>query len=391
MKKKTKIIIAIFVTLFLIIGSITGIFIYIKANLKPTKAFLNGEVCGDYATSCEFTPFVVDEGAFGKTTLTKLENEGILNDSNIVYYWNRILGGYSFYAGYYEIPHKIDGRNISLEELLNFLSKPENAHQDTVMIKLDEGDFARSFASKIAEYVTLKDDPTADIQAKTNTILNYWNSESRIRELMPDYPFLTEEMFSSDYKVLLEGYLFPDTYEFFEYTSCEELTRKIFDRTLEIYEKYEEEFKASKLSTHEIFTLASIVQWETGSTIDGPIVAGVFLNRLENPEYEGIGGRLQSTVTACYAFDLTKSECDSVGDAQRYTETYNEYNTYTIEGLPPGPVCCPNEISFYSALNPDQSDGYYYFVADMCNGGTAFAKTYAQQIRNTERYYTACY
>lgn len=390
MKKKTKTLIAIFVVLGLIVGSISGVIIYVKSNLKPSKAFLRGEVCGDIAESCELTPFVVDEGAYGKTTLQKLETEGILKDSNIVYYWNRILGGYSFYAGYYEIPHKIDGRDITLEELLNFLSKPENAHQDTVIIKLDEGDFARSFAEDITSVVTLKENPIDDDYGKVQTLLNYWNNEDAIRGLMDDYPFLTEELFEADHKVLLEGYLFPDTYEFFEYTTCEEITRKIFDRTLEIYEKYQDEFESSSLTTHQIFTLASIVQWETGSMIDGPVVAGVFLNRMENPTYEGIGGRLQSTVTACYAFDLTKSECDEVGDAERYTQTDNEYNTYTIEGLPPGPVCCPNEIAFYSALNPDQSSGYYYFVADMCNGGTAFARTYAQQLYNTEKLYIAC-
>jgi len=390
MKKRSKIIIAIICILVLIIGLFVGITIYIKSSLKPTKEFLNGEVCGERTEPCELTAFVVDEGAYGKTTLDKLQAEGIIKDSTIVYYWNRILGGYSFYAGYYEIPHTINDKQINLSQLLGWLSDPSNAHQDTVTVKLDEGDFARSFADDIANSVTLKDNPTDDVYEKTQTILNYWNSEEVVRSYMSDYPFLTEEMFEGDYKILLEGYLFPDTYEFFEYTSLDEITTKILDRTYDIYLDYEDDFINSTLTTHEIFTLASIVQWETGDPDDSLKVAGAFLNRIDNPEFEGTGGRLQSTVTACYAFDLSKTECDKYGDTEEYTQEYNEYNTYTIEGFPPGPVCNPNETAIYAALNPDQASNYYFFVADMCNGGTAFATTYAQHMRNIDKYYLAC-
>ena len=267
MNKKNKKIIAIFAVLFLIIGLISFVVIYIKSCLKPTDKFLRGEICGDATEYCELTPFAVDEGAYGKTTLEKLEAQGIIKDANIVYYWNRILGGYSFYAGYYEIPHEIDGTDINLSQLLGWLSNPNNAHQDTVYIELPEGDFAKSFARIIAENLTLKDNPNANEEEKYELLLNYWNNEKIVRDYMKDYPFLTEEMFNPNVKVLLEGYLFPDTYEFFEYTSCDEVTRKILDRTLEIYENYEEEFKNSKLTTHQIFTLASIVQWESGDLV----------------------------------------------------------------------------------------------------------------------------
>ena len=157
MSKKSKLLIAIGVVLFLIISTITGIVIYVKSSLKPTSAFINGEICGNSNTPCEVTPFVVDEGAYGATTLKKLQNEGIIKNADIVYYWNRILGGYDFYAGYYEIPHSIDGNPINLSQLLGWIANPKNAHQDTVTVKLDEGDFAKSFAEDIARAVTLKD------------------------------------------------------------------------------------------------------------------------------------------------------------------------------------------------------------------------------------------
>ena len=391
MKKKTKLIVAIVCVLFVIIGLIAGSIIYIKSSLKPSKAFTNGDLCSDGTNSCEVIPFAVDEGAYGMTTLKKLEEENIIKNADIVYYWNRILGGYSFYAGYYEIPRQFNGKDTNLSQLLGWLSDPNNAHQDTVMIKLDEGDFVRSFANDIASVVTLKENPTDNVFEKTNTLLNYWNSETNIRQYMDEYPFLTEEMFKCDYKYLLEGYLFPDTYEFFEYTTCDEITRKIFDKTLEIYQEYEDDFNKSKLTTHQIFTLASIVQWESGDEEDSKKVAGVFLNRMENPEFEGTGGKFQSTVTACYALDFTKAECDIAGDLSSSAEVDDKYNTYMYPGFPPGPVCCPNEIAIYAALNPDQNGDYYFFVADYCNGGTVFARTYAEQLRNQDKYMACAY
>ena len=390
MKKKSKLLIAIFSILFIIIALNVGVVIYINTNLKPAKQFLNGELCNGKSTPCDVTGFVVDEGAYGMSTLEKLEDEGIIRNANIAYYYNRIFGGHTFYAGYYEIPNKQNNEPVDLDFIMGYIGDPNNALQDTVIIKLDEGDFIRSFAEDIASKVKLKDIESDDTYNKANALMNYWNSESNIRSYMNEYPFLTEDMFNSDCKNLLEGYLFPDTYEMFEYTSIDEVTRKILDGTLSIYEKYIDDFNNSKLSIHEIFTLASIVQWETGNADDSKIVAGSFLNRIDNPEFEGTGGKLQSTVTACYAFDLTKSECENVGDTTYYAEKYDPYNTYTIEGFPPGPVCCPNEVAISAALHPDQEAGYYFFVANMCEGGTAFARTYSQHLSNIEKYFVSC-
>lgn len=386
MNKRTKLKIFIFITLFLIISLSTISVLYIKSCLKPTREFINGEY---WTSGTDYTSFVVDEGAYGKSTIDKLEEAGIIKDANIVYYWNRILGGYSFYAGYYTIPSQIDGQDITIGQLLMWLATPENAHQDTVWIKLDEGDFAKSFAQVIAEEVTLKEIPNASIEERAEYILNYWNDPQNIELYKEDYPFLTDEMINDDVKVLLEGYLFPDTYEVFEFTDCDEITRKLLDGTMSIYEDNIDAFENSDLTIHEIFTLASICQWESGSAEDSKTIAGVFLNRRDNPSFEGTGGRFQSSVTACYAFDISKDECETKGDMTEYTERENPYNTYTAVGFPPGPVCCPNRIAFEAALYPDRDHNYYFFCADYCNGGTAFATTYAQALRNQD-IYMAC-
>lgn len=382
MKKKNKkktIIIIILSLLAVIAALIAGMIIYINLSLKPTDAFLKGKICQNGEESCDVTVFIVDEGAYGKSTLDKLQAQGIIRDSDIVYYYNRVFTGYAFVAGYFELPHQItdengNQRDITLDEILAFLADPKNAHQDTVTISFDEGDFIREYAKQIGDNTTV----TAE------EILNYWEDENVIRSYMNEYPFLTEEIFNDNVKYYLEGYLFPDTYEFFEFTNCDEITRKFFDRTLEIYNKHIDEFNASRFSIHEVFTLASIVQWETGDPEDSKLVAGVFVTRLDYPEVLG------STVTACYAFDLTKDQCYHVGDNFTYTQEYHPYNTYTVQGLPPGPVCNPNEVAINAALNYDDSHGYFYFCANMCDGGTVFARTAAEHQYNIDNYFLAC-
>jgi len=377
MKKKNKILIALLIVFLLLISSLIGVYFYVTNSLKLTNSFLKGEIC-ESDMPCENTVFVVDEGAYGKTTLDKLQEMGIIKNSKIVYYYNRLFTGYSFPAGYYEIPHKVEDENgnqrdITLDELLGFIANPNNAHQDTVTISFIEGGLIKEFAKQIGENTTVSEEE----------IFNYWNDENVIRSYMKEYPFLTEDIFNDDVRYYLEGYLFPDTYEFFEFTNCDEVTRRFLDRTLEIYNKYQNDFKNSSFSIHEIFTLASIVQGETGNSADARLVSGVFVDRYNAPEV------LASSVTSCYAFDLSKAECNDFGESLDITHQDHPYNTYTNQGLPPGPVCNPNEVSIDAALNPD-SQGYFYFCADLCNGGTVFAKTLTEHNYNIETYYLAC-
>ena len=376
-KKRNKILIAIFIVLALIISSIVGAYFYVTNSLKLTKEFLNGEVC-ELEKPCENTVFIIDQGAYGKTTLDKLQEVGIIKNSQMVYYYNQLFTGYSFPAGYYEIPHKITDENgnerqITLDELLGFIANPNNAHQDTVTISFSEGGLIKEYAKQIGENTTVTE----------KEIFDYWNDENVIRSYMSEYPFLTEDIFDEDVKYYLEGYLFPDTYEFFEFTNPDEVTRRFLDRTLEIYNKYKDDFANSQFTINEVFTLASIVQGETGNNADAPLVAGVFVDRYNAPEV------LASSVTSCYAFDLTKAECNEYGEGLDITQKDHPYNTYTNQGLPPGPVCNPNEVSIAAALNPD-SQGYFYFCADLCNGGTVFARTLSEHNYNIEHYYLAC-
>lgn len=353
-KKKTGILIGILVFLFILV--IVLAVITIKSAVSPVSNTENKQT------------ITIEDNWYGKTVLNYLDEENIIRDSTIDYYYAKIKGlPLNFKAGTYEVDSSWDFKTI-----VEYLSDGNNAIQNTVSIKFMEGNRAKDFASQIADATALNYDD----------IMNYWNDEASIRLLMTDYPFLTEEMFDSDVKCLLEGYLFPDTYEFFYDTTIEELTRKILDETLSVYTKYQDLFNSSEYSIHKIFTLSSIVQRESGNSEDMSKVASVFYNRLEE------GMQLQSSVTVCYALDIGLGEdwtkCEIVQEQE------DPYNTYQIMGLPPGPISNPGEAAIYACLNPEDTD-YYFFIGDVCgNGETIFAKTYAEQLENQAEY-LSCY
>ena len=111
-------------------------------------------------------------------------------------------------------------------------------------------------------------------------------------------------------------------------------------------------------------------------------ISSVFYNRLNAPEVLG------STVTSCYSAGLTKEECAMVGDNLEYTwrEDGYTYNTYTKQGLPIGPVLSPGKDSIVAALNPADTD-YFYFVGDTCYGtGTIFASNFSEHEYNIAKY-----
>lgn len=367
-KKKTKTKILILVLLCLIL-LISGVFIFFKLNLDVTNEFKENE----------YTSFTVDEGSFGKETLQKLEDEKIIINSDITYLYSKLFLNLDFKAGDYKIPG-----NLSLTGVIDYLSNTKNIIEDTVDVTIIEGSFAKDFANEISKFTT----------ASYDELISIWNNEAFIRQLMPDYPFLTEDIFKDDIKVYLEGYLFPSTYQFYRTASAEDITKTILNKTLDIYNKYQNDFNNTpsfyhyeddsykKASIHEVFTLASILQWESGSSKEMDKVASVFYNRLNAPEV------LASTVTACYSFDLTKEECAISGDNFEYTMKEDGYtfNTYTKQGLPVGPVASFSEDALYACLHPADTD-YFYFVGDTCEGtGTIFASTWDEHQDNIDKY-----
>jgi UPF0755 protein len=128
---------------------------------------------------------------------------------------------------------------------------------------------------------------------------------------------------------------------------------------------------------YELVTLASIVEKETGRADERPRVAAVFVNRLRK------GMRLQSDPTIVYGLVGGKATLGR-GILKSELEKWTPYNTYAVEGLPPGPIANPGKAALEAVANPSRTPDLY-FVADG-NGGHVFAETLDQHQRNVQRW-----
>jgi UPF0755 protein len=169
----------------------------------------------------------------------------------------------------------------------------------------------------------------------------------------------------------LEGYLFPDTYNFTSKTTAEDLIREMVERFEEVFSP-EWSIRASQLglSVREVITLASIIEEEARVPDERPRVASVFINRLK------IGMPLASDPTFIYAAKLAK-DYDGNPNQPRHRRRESRYNTYIHPGLPPGPISSPGRASIEAALNPEKTD-YLYFVVSGTEGRHKFSRTSAE-------------
>ncbi|MFP4306730.1 MAG: endolytic transglycosylase MltG [Desulfococcaceae bacterium] len=148
----------------------------------------------------------------------------------------------------------------------------------------------------------------------------------------------------------LEGYLFPDTYLFSRSATVPEIIQTPLDRFHAVFrEEWRERAAELGFTVHEIVTLASIIERETGAPEERSRIAGVFHNRLR------IGMRLQSDPTVIYGV------ADFDGNLTRaHLDTPTPYNTYQMAGLPPGPIASPGAAALEAALYPMETDELYF-------------------------------
>jgi UPF0755 protein len=169
----------------------------------------------------------------------------------------------------------------------------------------------------------------------------------------------------------LEGYLFPDTYTFPRKTAPEAILAGMLERFREKMSALEERRRESGMTEHEVVTLASIIEKETGAGSERSLVSAVFHNRLR------IGMRLQSDPTAVYG-RRTNGRV-----TPKDLKVDSPYNTYLYGGLPPGPICSPGFAALEAALSPADVP-YLYFVARR-DGTHKFSRTLREHNRAVAR------
>ena len=174
----------------------------------------------------------------------------------------------------------------------------------------------------------------------------------------------------------MEGYLFPDTFYLSRGQQDEAgLIRMMVQRHFQVYNDIVKDAANDlpSLSHHEIITLASIVEKETGNPEERQLVASVFLNRLQR------GMRLQADPTVRYGLK------DNEGPlTQEELKTPTPYNTYIISGLPPGPITNPGKAAIEAVVSPAHTD-YLFFVAKD-ETGHHFSRSLEEHNRAISKY-----
>ena len=196
------------------------------------------------------------------------------------------------------------------------------------------------------------------------------STEEKLQDMAAthDYAFsFLQEIPLGDYH-RLEGYLFPDTYEFYMGEDPKTVINKMlvnFDRRFT--DEMRAEVQENGYSVRDIVIIASMIERETDGS-DRATIASVIYNRLNNPN-SGTQGYLQIDATLVYALGRVITQADYTADTP--------YNTYTNQGLPPGPISNPGLASIQAAMDPENTSYYYYALGS--DGTHSFFRTLEEQ------------
>jgi len=340
--KKIILVVILSVIAILILGSC----VFYNWNLKAVSSDSN-EV-----------EFMVESGSTYYGVISKLKDEGLIRSELCFKLYIKFNKTNDKEAGTYKL-----NKNMGVSEIVEVFSKGNTYNPDAIVITFKEGKHMRSIADTISQYTN----NTAD------EVYNLLNNKEYLSSLINEYWFIDESVLNEDIYYSLEGYLYPNTYEFNNKdVTIEEIFKVMLDETDKQLKQYKTDLLSSNYTIHELLTLASIVELEGALSDDRAGIAGVFYNRLNN------NWSLGSDVTTYYAAkiemsdrDLYKYEIDDQND-------YNTRSSYLAGKLPIGPICNPSIDSIEAVLYPTTSE-YFYFVADL-NGKTYFSKTYDEHV-----------
>jgi UPF0755 protein len=275
---------------------------------------------------------------------------------------------FRLYARLTKAPKQYRGGSFQLrsdmdyEALINTLQSYTN-RVDTVKLTFTEGMNALEVAELMEKNGVCSAEDAKEV----------FNSGS----LDEKYEMLQQITNASERYYQLEGYLFPDTYEFYKNEDPEQAVNKLVKNcnrklTKQIREQAEDE----GMTVDQLLTLASMIQAEAADKEDMYKVSSVFHNRL-NSDREDLQ-HLDSDSTIYYPYRALSLVPEDIRDTFK-----SRYDTYTVEGLPPGPICNPGMDAIDAALNPASTD-YYYFCHDE-DGNAYYAKTASGHQANLKK------
>ena len=310
-------------------------------------------------------PFVINPGEPARFIAARLAAEGFIRDADLFNLYLRVTG----------LERRIDAGNFMLAETMTIPEIAEalqTARFEEVWVTIPEGFRAEEIAERLAENNVIEPDRfLAAVRAPRS--LSIFENYDFLQELPPD--------------ASLEGYLFPDTYLFPVFASDPELVLASF------LDNFEAKVGSSGLvggssglSGRNLITLASIVEREAVQADERPLIASVYLNRLNGACTQDVGGNyLQADPTVQYARGTGGNWWWKPERIEEYASVVSPYNTYLNPGLPPGPIASPGLSAIEATRNPATS-AYCFFLATGEEGRHVFAQTLAEHQQNLQLY-----
>ncbi len=303
--------------------------------------------------------FVVEKGSSKNAIATKLEKEGLIKNALFFKFYIKLNASKELYAGTYTLSKSMD-----VNEIIEVLNSNKSKENEGVTITFIEGKRITDYANKIA----------AALSMDSEEVLKYLDSKEFVDKQIEKYWFITDTVYDEKIYHPLEGYFFPDTYEFKKNATIDDIADKLLSTMGQKLEVYKDEIEVSGYTAHELITLASIIELEGASVSDRAGVAGVFYNRLNKGEPLGSDVTTYYGVKKDFSRDLSNNNLKACNGYNTRAES-----TCPIYGLPIGPICSPSLASISAAIEPEEND-YYFFVADK-NKKTYFSKTYSEHVK----------
>jgi UPF0755 protein len=268
-----------------------------------------------------------------------LKRKGIIRNADAarIYAWYRRAPGL-ITTGTYEL-----SPGMTIDEILREIRKPMRQ-----MVRMPETNWTRRSANILEQKAVTTAKEYLDLVHKPEEFKTVVN-----------FPLPKES---------LEGYLYPDTYDFPPLLGA----RQVITRQLLNFEKKVWEGLHHPKNLHELVIKGSLVEMESGTDEDRPRIAGIIENRLKK--------HMRLQIDAALLYGIQKWRRLTLAD---YKNIEGPYNLYKVDGLPPGPICSPTVKSIKAAMNPAQHNNLYYVA--LPTGESLFAPTYEEHLRNIQK------
>ena len=354
-KKETSIIKKImkyFMIALLVIVLVGGFFTwnYIKGETQPVDT-----------AQTELVSFEIEQGASVKEVSKALEKEGIIRNSKLFNFYLKFKNVSGFKSGLYHV-----SKSMTLDEIIAELSgQGKDKDQNATKVLIREGEQLTEIAKEVEKSTKYS---AEDFMAKVQ-------DEDFLRYLVQKFPkLLTQSYNGYQVKYVLEGYLFPATYDMNDSKTLQMLITEMVAKTDEVMSKYYDKILASDYTLQETMALASLIEKEGTKLEDRKKISSVFHNRIKD------NMMLQTDVSVQYALGEHK-EALSLEDL----EVDSPYNLYKNYGVGPGPYNSPSEDAIVAAMEPADTE-YLYFLADIHTKEIYYAKTYEEHLELKAKY-----